>query len=71
MTAIKWDDISGYVDEVFKLTGKVIRADVLELAEKDGVSDDIIDALDALGSRTFNTVADVKTFLVQQGYVAK
>ena len=71
MAAVKWEDISGYINEAFEITGRVLRGDVLALAERDGASDDIIDALDAIGSRAFNSPADVRAFLVDQGYVVK
>lgn len=70
MVAVKWDIISGYIDEVFNIDGRIARADVVALAEIDGARDEVIDALDAIGSRVFTSPSNVRDFLVAQGYVA-
>ncbi len=71
MAAVKWDTISGYIDKAFSVKGRIERADVIELAELDYASDDVIDALDAVGSRVFTSISDLQNFLIAQGYVAK
>jgi hypothetical protein len=70
MAAVKWDALSGYVDDIFSMNGRIARADVIALAEIDNASDEVIDALDAIGSRVFTSPSDVRDFLTAQGYVA-
>ena len=70
MAKVSWDTISKYIEEALNFKGQIERSDVLSLAENDDASDDVIDALDAIGSRVFKTQADVKKFLIDQGYVS-
>lgn len=70
MATVKWDTISGYIDEAFNTHGRIERAYVIALAEIDGISDEVLDALDAIGSRVFRSPSDVRDFLIAQGYVA-
>ena len=69
MAAVKWDSVSGYIDEAFNFKGQIERADVISLAEMDNASDDVIDALDAIGSRVFKSISDARDFLIAQKYV--
>lgn len=71
MAAVKWETISGYIEKAYKGKQRVERADLIDLAEFDRASDDVIDALDAIGSRVFMSIDDVKTYLIAQGYVVK
>ena len=71
MAPVKWDTISGYISDVFSINGRIERASIVALAEVDDANDDIIDALDAVGSRVFKSPSDVRDFLVAQGYVAE
>ncbi len=70
MAKVTWDMISKYVDQAINTWGQIERADLVEYAENDYASDDIIDALDAVGSRVFRTQEDVRKFLTDQGYVS-
>jgi hypothetical protein len=70
MATVRWDAISGYIDNIFSIDGRIARADVMALAETDDASDDVIDAIDAIGSRMFTSPSDVRDFLTAQGYVA-
>jgi len=70
MAAVKWDALSGYINDIFDMNGRIARADVIALAEIDNTSDEVIDALDAIGSRVFTSPSDVRVFLTAQGYVA-
>jgi hypothetical protein len=70
MVAVKWDLISGYVEQVFNTNGNITRADVYTLAEMNNASDDILDALDAIGSRAFTSPSAVRSYLTAQGYIA-
>jgi len=69
MVAVKWDLISGYVEQVFKTNGNITRAEVFALAEMNNASDDVLDALDAIGSRVFTSPSTVQSYLTAQGYV--
>jgi len=69
MAAAKWVDVSKYIEEAINTRGMVQYNDVIEMAFTDGASDDVVDALDAIGSRVFSKASDVHDFLVDQGYV--
>ncbi len=71
MRPVKWELISGYVEQVLNTNGNIARADVFALAEMNNASDDALDALDAIGSRVFTNPEAVRTFLTAQGYVVK
>ena len=68
--AVSWDDIKAFVEEAFEREGRVERADVVDLAYAENANDDVIDALDTIGSRVFNTVEDTHRFLAGQKVVA-
>jgi hypothetical protein len=66
---VSWSQIEPYVRAAYETHGRVERADVIDLAYEDDASDEVIDAIDAIGSRVFNTVEDVRAFLVSQHMV--
>jgi|DewCreStandDraft_5_1066085.scaffolds.fasta_scaffold00139_83 hypothetical protein len=66
---VSWSQVEPYVRAAYETHGRVERADVIELAYEDNASDDVIDAIDAIGSRVFNSVDAVRTFLVSQRMV--
>jgi hypothetical protein len=65
--AVRWSEIEPYVQRAFEAAGTVERADLVDLAYADNASDDVVDALDVIGSRVFNSVDAAKQFLVGQG----
>ena len=67
--AVKWSKLAPYVEGGFASMGRVDRASIVDAAYDDGADDDIVDALDAFGSRVFNSVEDAKSFLASQGLV--
>ncbi|MBI4329626.1 MAG: hypothetical protein HY685_07160 [Chloroflexi bacterium] len=73
MAAVPWNAISRYIETAHKATGQVEREDILTLADHEGMMDDnVVDALDAIGSRIFrgaDAVSKVREFLVGSGYV--
>ena len=69
--AVAWSQLEQYVRGAHEQQGRVERADVIDLAYDDNVGDDVIDVIDAIGSRVFNTPDDVKAFLFTQGLVAE
>ena len=71
LPTLPWSAIAKYVEEAQSFKGRVERADCLDLAFSNHAPDEVIDALDALGSRIFPTVAAAKEFLVTQKQVAE
>jgi hypothetical protein len=67
--SVKWSKVAPYVENGYASMGRVDRASIVDAAYDDGADDDVVDALDAFGSRVFNTVAEAKAFLVSQGAV--
>jgi hypothetical protein len=69
MAAIDWALLEPYVQAAYEQHGRVERADVVDMAYAEDADDDVVDTLDAIGSRVFNTPADVRDFLVNQKLV--
>lgn len=67
--SVKWSKIAPYIENGFAAHGRVERASIVDAAYDEGADDDVVDALDGLGSRVFNSVEDAKTFLTSQGIV--
>jgi hypothetical protein len=70
MAAVSWSDIEPYVQGAFAQQGRVERADVIDLAYNDNANDDVIDAIDAIGSRVFTSPDAVRTFLQNQSMIS-
>ncbi|MGB6894434.1 MAG: hypothetical protein WBF37_00600 [Dehalococcoidia bacterium] len=66
MPTVQWSQIARYIEEAVNTTGLVERARVVDMAYDDGASEDVIDVLDALGSRVFVTPDDVREFLTAE-----
>ena len=66
---VKWSKVAPYIEGGFADQGRVERAGIVDKAFDDGADDDVVDALDVLGSRVFTSVADARDFLVAQGAV--
>jgi hypothetical protein len=67
--AVKWSRVAPYIENGFANEGRVERSKIVDAAYDDAADDDVVDALDALGSRVFSSVADAKAFLASQGIV--
>ncbi len=67
--AVSWAEVAPFVQEAFDRVGRVERADVVDLAYDQNANDDVIDALDVIGSRVFPTVEATRDFLVSQNAV--
>lgn len=67
--AVKWNKIAPYIENGFAAQGRVERASIVDAAYDDAADDDIVDTLDALGSRVFNSVGEAKQFLASQGLI--
>ena len=66
---VKWSKIAPYIEDGFAQQARVERAGIVDKAFDDGADDDVVDALDVLGSRVFNSVQEAKDFLIAQGAV--
>ncbi len=67
--AVPWSKVEPYFEQAFAAQGQVERQDVIDLAFAADESDDVVDAIDAIGSRVFRTLDDAKAFLVSQNQV--
>lgn len=67
--AITWSKVAPYIEEGFASNGRVERTSIVDKAFDDGADDDIVDTIDAIGSRIFNSVEEAKQFLLAQGLV--
>jgi hypothetical protein len=67
--AVKWSKVAPYIENKFASEGRVERTSVVDSAYDDAADDDVVDALDTLGSRIFLSVEEAKQFLVSQGAV--
>jgi hypothetical protein len=67
--AVKWSAVAPYIEHGFATGGQVTRSPIVDAAEDDSAPDAVVDALDGLGSRVFNTVEDAKAFLISQSLV--
>ena len=67
--AVKWSKVAPYVENGFAAQGRVERASIVDAAYDDAADDDVVDALDGLGSRIFNSVDEAHQFLTSQGLV--
>lgn len=67
--AVKWSAVASYIDDGFAASGQITRGPIVDAAEDSGAPDAVVDALDGIGSRVFNSVDDAKTFLIAQGLV--
>ena len=71
MAAVPWSKIESYFADAFAIQGQIEREDVINLAFAEDESDDVIDAIDAIGSRVFRTVEAAKDFLKGQNWVTE
>ena len=69
MAAVDWALLEPYVQSAYEQHGRIERADVIDLAYGENADDEVIDTIDAIGSRVFNSPEDVRTFLVGQKLV--
>lgn len=70
MATVSWSSIEPYVRGAYEQQGRVERADVIDLAYDAGADDDVIDVIDAIGSRVFLTPDDVRAFLAGQNLIS-
>jgi hypothetical protein len=66
---VKWEKVAPHIEAGLASRGNVERSSIVDKLYDDGEDDDVIDAIDGLGSRIFNSVNDAKQFLLSQGLV--
>ena len=66
---VSWSRIAPYLENGYASQGRIERASIVDAAYDEGADDDIVDTLDALGSRIFNSVDDARRFLASQGLI--
>jgi hypothetical protein len=67
--AVQWSRVAPYIEAGLANEGRIERSGIVDKAYDDAADDDIVDAIDALGSRIFMTVDEAKAFLVSSGVV--
>jgi hypothetical protein len=67
--AVKWSRVAPYIENGFASEGRVERSSIVDAAYDDGADDDVVDTIDGMGSRVFNSVQEAKDFLLSQGLV--
>jgi hypothetical protein len=67
--AVKWSKVAPYIENGFASEGRVERSSIVDAAYDDGADDDVVDTIDGMGSRVFNSVQEAKDFLLSQGLV--
>ncbi|MBE7518856.1 MAG: hypothetical protein HS107_06375 [Thermoflexaceae bacterium] len=70
MAKANWSDIEALVKPWFDQGLQPDRSDLMDLAFQRDASDDVIDALDTLGGRPLESLAQLKEQLAQKGVLA-
>jgi hypothetical protein len=66
---VKWSKVAPYIEGGFANEGRIERSSIVDKAYDDAADDDIVDAIDGIGSRIFTSVDEAKQFMVSQGLV--
>jgi hypothetical protein len=67
--AVKWSRVAPHIEAGLASRGNVERSSIVDKLFDEGADDDVIDAIDGIGSRVFNSVEEAKQFLLSQGLV--
>lgn len=70
MAKVQWSEIEALVKPWFDQGLEPERADLMDLAYQQDASDDVIDAIDTLGSRPVTSLAQLKELLEKNGALA-
>lgn len=70
MAKANWSDIEALVKPWFDQGLQPDRSDLMDLAFQKDASDDVIDALDTLGGRPLESLAQLKELLEKNGVLA-
>jgi hypothetical protein len=69
--AVAWSEVKPFVQDAFDRMGRVERADVVDLAYEKNANDDVVDAVDVIGSRVFPSVEATRDFLISQKAISE
>ena len=67
--AVNWTRVAPYLENGYASEGRVERSGIVDRMYDEGADEDVVDTVDALGSRVFNSVEDAKQFLLSEGLV--
>ena len=70
MAKANWSEVEALVKDWFDQGLKPDRSDLMDLAFEKDASDDVIDALDTLGGRPLESLAQLKELLEKNGVLA-
>ncbi|MFN0094601.1 MAG: hypothetical protein ACKVVT_07460 [Dehalococcoidia bacterium] len=70
MAKAAWSAVEALVGPLFEGGQRPERSDLVELAYREGADDDVVDALDSLGPRPVESLAQLKTLLEGNGVLA-
>jgi hypothetical protein len=70
MAKANWADVEALVKDWFDQGLQPERGDLVDLAYQKDASDDVIDALDTLGSRPVTSLENLKELLEKNGALA-
>ncbi len=70
MAKAQWSDVEALVKDWFDQGLQPDRSDLVDLAYQQNASDDVIDALDTLGSRPVQSLESLKQQLQDNGALA-
>ena len=68
--SVAWEQLEEYVSAAYASSGRIERGEMVDLAFDRDAPDEVIDALDAIGSRVFGTPDDLRAFLRDQGLLS-
>jgi hypothetical protein len=66
---VKWDKVAPHLERGYASQGRIERGSIVDAAYDEGADDDVVDTIDAMGSRIFNSVQEAKDFLLSQGLI--
>jgi hypothetical protein len=66
---VKWSRIAPYLEGGLANEGRIERSAIVDKAYDDAADDDVVDTLDAIGSRIFLSLEEAKNFLASQGLI--
>ena len=67
MAKANWTDVEALVKDLFDRGLNPDRSDLMDLAFEKDASDDVVDALDTLGGRPLESLAQLKELLEKNG----